>query len=125
MDVCQCLKLMVTKRTATQVPSAPTTPESFDRPSTPTGAGFHDHSFTLQALMELQRSTGELSAAIRSTTDAIEKLDAKVDRLEDKLSGVTHKIYAAGVVLAILVAVGAFVVDKAWDLMATQITANK
>jgi hypothetical protein len=77
-----------------------------------------DHSFTLQAIMELQKSSGKVEAALLANTSAIEKLDAKIDRVEEKLSGVTHKIYAASVVVALLIAVGAFVVNKAWDVAA-------
>ena len=95
-------------------------------------SGHHDHSFTLQAVMELQKSVGSLDAALRANTAAIEKLDARMDRMADrmdarignveyKLSGITKKIYAATVILAILVAVGAFVVDKAWDMAATHL----
>lgn len=71
--------------------------------------------------MELQRSTGELTATVKSLKDAVEKLESKVDKVEDKVSSVTHKIYAAGVVLGILVVVGGFIVNKAWDLMASQL----
>lgn len=95
-----------------------------------------DHSFTLQAIMELQRSTGELRSSVQSLKESIEKLDAniersqqrmegRIDRFDEKISGVTHKIYAAGVVLVILLAVGGFIVNKAWDLMAEQITIQK
>lgn len=95
-----------------------------------------DHSFTLQAIMELQRSTGELRSSVQSLKESIEKLDSNIerslqrvdsrmDRFDEKVSGVTHKIYAAGVVLLILLAVGGFIVNKAWDLMAEQITIQK
>jgi hypothetical protein len=50
------------------------------------------------------------------------KLDEKTGQIADKLSGVTHKIYAAGVVLALLVAVGGFIVNKAVDVAIARIT---
>lgn len=85
------------------------------------GAG-GDHSFTLQAIMELQRSAGEITQALRSLEKTVGKFDTRLDGAEAKLSGVTHKIYAAGAVLTILVGVGAFIVDKAWDVMVKGIT---
>jgi len=48
---------------------------------------------------------------------AQERADEKTDKLEEKLSGVTHKIYAASVILTILVVIGGFFVNKAWDIM--------
>lgn len=81
-----------------------------------------DYSFTLQAVMELQKSTGQLTESINSLRSSVEKQTTKLEKLEDKLSAVTHKIYAAGVVLTILLAVGGFLVNKAWNLMAQQIT---
>lgn len=64
---------------------------------------------------------GQLTEAVRSLQGAIEKQGTRLDKFEEKLSGVTHKIYAAGVVLAILVVVGGFIVNKAWDLMVQQL----
>jgi hypothetical protein len=48
-------------------------------------------------------------------------MDARIGTIEDNLSSISKKIYAATVVLAILVAIGAFVVDKAWDVAATHL----
>lgn len=81
-----------------------------------------DHSFTLQTVMELQKSTGQLTECINSLRSSVDKQTTKLEKLEDKLSSVTHKIYAASVVLTIMVAVGGFIVNKAWNLMAQQIT---
>ena len=87
----------------------------------PFGAGMPGHDFTLQAVMDLKGSVGELSSTTKSLQIAIEKLGDKVEKLDDKLSAVTHKIYAASVVLVILLGVGGFLVNKAWDMMAMQI----
>jgi len=75
--------------------------------------------------MELQKSTGQLTEAVASLRNSIEKQDAKLDKIETSLSGITHKLYAAGVVLAILLTIGGFIINKAWDLMAKQITETK
>lgn len=81
------------------------------------GAG--DYSpFVWKSLGDIQQTLGRLEASLDQVRADLIKVDAKLDKVEGKLSGVTHKIYAAGVVLVILVAVGGFVVNKAWDLMA-------
>lgn len=101
------------------------TPDELDDKSSPRGyVGHHDHSFTLQAIMELQRSVGQLTGSVDSLRLSIDSQKEKINKLEEKLSGVTHKIYAAGVVLAILLAIGGFVVSKAWDMMAHKITSE-
>lgn len=97
------------------------TPERHLGTTTPINAGLVDHSFTLQAIMDLQKSNGQLTEAVSSLRLSIDKLNSKLDRVEGTVSGVKHKIYAAGVVLAILVALGGFMVNKAWDLMVKQV----
>jgi hypothetical protein len=84
-----------------------------------------DHSFTLQAIMELQKSNGQLTEAINSLRTAIAKQDGKIDKLDDNLSTIKQKVYAAGIVLAIFVTIGGFIVNKAWDLLAQQIVLQQ
>lgn len=102
--------------------------------SVPPGYGGNsDHSFTLQAIMEMQKSIGQLSAEIKTLSIQQDKVSGKFDKLDDKLSGkmekiddklsvVTHKIYAAGVVMAILLVVGGFIINKAWDMAVSHVT---
>ena len=74
--------------------------------------------------MEIQGSIGGLTEAVRNLNSNIEKQNETIGKLEEKLSGVTQKIYAAGVVLAVLLVIGGFVVDKAWDLVADQVKVS-
>lgn len=90
---------------------------------TPPFSGHHDHSFTLQTVMALQKSVGELTGEIRAMNASIGRVETKLDKLEDKVSAVTHKIYAAGVVLTIAMAAGAFFVNKIADLAIDQLKA--
>lgn len=69
-------------------------------------------------VLELQKSVGELCSEVRLTREAVEKLDSRLDKIEERVSAVTHKLYAASVVMAIVVAIGAFVMNKAWDAAA-------
>ena len=105
----------------TQKKSLISTPDEYSSPATPRNYVQTGHDFTLQTIMELQKSTGQLTTAVESLKESIDKQDKKVTKLEETVSGVTHKIYAATAVLVILVAIGGFIVNKAWDLMATNI----
>ena len=64
-----------------------------------------DHSFTLQAIMEIQKSIGGLS-------EKIGDLEGKIDAQGKKLNQISHIITASGAVLAVLVAVGSFFSDE-------------
>lgn len=83
------------------------------------------HDFTLQAVMEMQKSIGGLETSVKSLNESLTKISGKIDSLETKVSGISHKVYAAGVVLAILIAiggtVGGFIVNKAWDIAFSQV----
>ena len=105
----------------TQKKSLISTPDEYSSPATPRNYGQTGHDFTLQTIMQLQKSTGQLTTAVESLKESIDKQDKKVTKLEETISGVTHKIYAATAVLVILVAIGGFIVNKGWDLMATNI----
>jgi Flp pilus assembly protein TadB len=109
---------------ATRPPREPATPDAAGITSTPQSFVSPDYSFTLQMVMELQKSTGQLTEAVNSLRDAIDKQGDKIDKIEDKLSGITQKIYAAGVVLTILVVIGGFIVNKAWDIVVQQLTSR-
>ena len=54
-----------------------------------------DWSWTLQMLMELQRTVGELSQSVETLTRQSKEHDKKLDRI-------SHRIYAAVAVLTIL-----------------------
>jgi hypothetical protein len=62
--------------------------------STPPQYSTTDYSFTLQAVMELQKSVGAL-------TEAVNTLKAQVGKQADKLDKISHRVYAFGVVIAI------------------------
>lgn len=115
--------MVATMAASSKIPNAgarakkPSTPDAVSGGVPPASIGHHDHSFTLQAVMEMQKQLGGLVEAVNSLKVASEKSAASVDATNDKVSALSHKIYAAGVVLAIVVAVGAFFANKAWDLM--------
>jgi len=70
-----------------------------------------DHSFTLQAVMELQKVGGQL-------TERIDTLIKRVDEEGKTLSRISHQIYAAWAVLIVLGILGGFAVNHLWGPMA-------
>ncbi len=92
------------------VPSSPQT--------TPPVQGGGDYSpYVWKQLGDIQQTLGRLEAKLDQVDDAQKKTDLKLEKIEGTLSGVTHKLYAASVILTILVVIGGFLFDKAWDLM--------
>jgi hypothetical protein len=84
-------------RTGEQVESGPP-----KMPSTNPPYPSSDYSFTLQAVMEMQRALGQLTEAVSTL-----KVESKDNR--EKLNTISHKIYAATAILAIVTAIlGAF-----------------
>lgn len=77
-----------------------------------------DPAFIWTQLAELIRCNGTILESQRQLQSSMDRLLEKVDKIEDKVSGITHKVYAAGVVLTILVVVGGFFINKAWDMAA-------
>jgi hypothetical protein len=69
-----------------------------------------EHSFTLQAVMELQKAVGHLTARI-------DELVKKVENQSDKLNSISHQIYAAWAILILLGIVGGFLLNHLWDPM--------
>jgi hypothetical protein len=59
-------------------------------------------------MMQMQHAMGELKATVEHLRATSEKQSSKLDRI-------SHQIYAAGVVLAILLALGGFFMNKIWD----------
>jgi hypothetical protein len=59
-------------------------------------------------MMQMQQTMGELKATVAHLTSASDQQGQKLDRI-------SHRMYAAGVVLAILLAVGGFLLNKVWD----------
>ncbi len=88
----------------------PETPPTFAE-TTPSRYPMADYSFTLQAVMELQKTVGQL-------TERIDTLIKRVDQQGPKLSSISHQIYAAWAVLVVLGILGGFFVNHLWALMA-------
>ncbi|WP_198919739.1 hypothetical protein ACCM60_03940 [Pseudomonas chlororaphis subsp. aureofaciens] len=102
------------------------TPESLPS-SQPTNFSSHDHSFTLQMIMELQKSSGAIETQLKALRDQLnkiedrhskadEKTDSKIDKLDDSLRGVQNKISVLSKVAVILFAAAVMVGGVAWTV---------
>lgn len=93
----------------------------------PTSLSGIDHSFTLQTIMELQKSCGALSAQLtalsgqidrmeRNASDGANRFDDKLDGLADSIRTVENKIQIVSKVGGILFGVFIVVAGVAWTV---------
>ncbi|PIU52594.1 MAG: hypothetical protein COS90_10630 [Deltaproteobacteria bacterium CG07_land_8_20_14_0_80_60_11] len=66
--------------------------------TTPQDYLLSDHSFTLQAMMEMQKVLGQLTQAVITLTEESKKNSTKLDEI-------SHKVYAAQVTIKIIGAI--------------------
>lgn len=62
----------------------------------------------IETLLDIQRSLGVLTAQVENLRAASSTHDSKLDRL-------SHTVFAAGAVVAVLTALGGFVLSRIWD----------
>lgn len=90
-------------------------------------SGGMDHSFTLQAIMELQKNCGALTAQIsslsgqidrmeKSGTDSANKFDDKIDDLTTSVRGVESKLTIVSKVGGILFLLGVAAAGVIWTV---------
>jgi hypothetical protein len=65
-------------------------------------------AWLMESVMQMQQSVGELRATANYLKSASDKQGAKLDRI-------SHIIFASGVVLAMVLALGGFILNKIWD----------
>jgi len=89
--------------------------------STPPTYSHSEHSFNLQILIEMQKSIGQLGEAIRNIDKKQDKHDQAFESLESAMQNVKTTMAIAAVVLTIVLAVGGFFANKAWDIAVNHI----
>lgn len=65
--------------------------------------GQHDHSFTLQAIMELQKSSAEVSTRVEALKSSVDGLKAKVDDLVAWKYKILGGVAVAGICIGLAV----------------------
>ena len=88
----------------------------------PMYSGHQDHSFTLQAIIEMQKTMGELKAIIHNNTLAISELKsdntAAISSLKAKLDDLINwknKILGGAIAVGAIIALTGFVISKFAD----------
>ncbi len=91
-------------------PHTDSTPGQFPEVVPPSYAETVQTGWVVESMMQVQQTLGELKATTKYLTDASNKQGAKLDRI-------SHIVFAAGVVLAIILTIGGFLLNKIWDGM--------
>ena len=91
-------------------PHADTTPGQFPEVVPPSYAETVQTGWVVESMMQVQQTLGELKAMTKHLTEESTRHGAKLDRI-------SHIIFAAGAVLAVLMSIGGFLLDKLWDSM--------
>jgi hypothetical protein len=67
-----------------------------------------DSTFMVESMMEVQKTLGELHAEVRNLKAASDEQTRKLDRI-------SHIVFAAGAIVALLLTIGGFLINKVWD----------
>jgi hypothetical protein len=94
-----------------------TTPSKFGETTPQTYPGT-DYSFTLQAVMEMQKAIGKL-------TQAVETLTEKTNKHEEKIDKISHRVYAAAAIVSVFAVVAGFILNKLADAVISALKIAK
>lgn len=83
-------------------------PHDFPEVAPPAYAQAVGAGYLVETVMQIQQSIGELKATVSHLKESSDKQSAKLD-------SISHKIYAAGVVIALVLAGVGFLLNKMWD----------
>lgn len=67
-----------------------------------------DHSWTMQAI-------GALTQSVNTLVKQVEASEQKHDQVKEAIARIDKKLYAAGVIITLLIVVGGFVLNKVVD----------
>lgn len=110
MDIRQATGRIVTAKKTTTYSGDATGPlGSSDDVSVapPRGLRAEDHSFLLQMIFELQKSSGQLTQAVTTLTEQVRDQGKKLD-------SISHRVYGAAAVLGVIGAILYFFLDRMW-----------
>jgi hypothetical protein len=79
------------------------------------------HDFTLQAVMEMHKSVGELSAKVERLIGDVEGQSKKMDTLMHNASFIKGGIAASVVFITVIVGIASFILNTKWDALITAI----
>lgn len=89
-------------------PTRETTPKHFAEVPPTTYPEAVGTTFVVESLMQIQKSIGELQSTVNH-------LKTSVDSHGSKIDSISHRVYAAGAVIAVLLGIGGWLLNKIWD----------
>lgn len=84
--------------------------------------GYDQHSFILQAVMESQKAIGVLTAKVDRLIEDVGQQSDDIHDLKAQATFLKGWLAGAVVIIGVIVAVGAFIIDQGWDSIAQQIS---
>lgn len=75
-----------------------------------------NHSFTLQTMLEIQKSVGALTEATNSLKSGMDSMQCKLDDTKGSVKQVQFVVYAASAIAAILIVIGGWTINKVWEV---------
>lgn len=84
------------------------------------GVGAPSHDFTLQAVMELQKTVGEMNANLQAMSRSLDGVKTKVD----DLVGWKHKIIGGAAALGLAATIIGFLLGKASEYITVKVPAQ-
>jgi hypothetical protein len=85
-----------------------TTPKQFPEVTPTAYAEAVGATYLVESMMQMQKSLGELTAHVTNLKTASDTHGTKIDRI-------SHIMFAASVVLVIVLSIGGFFMNKIWD----------
>ena len=74
-----------------------------------------DHSFTLQAVMEVQKSIGSLENAVKALENAVKALTERVDRQQRTIDRMARVLWMAGGAMLVLGPIVTWIITNRFD----------
>jgi len=93
-----------------------TTPPTFPE-TTPPAYPSSDYSFTLQAIMEMQKTLGQLTQAVTTLTEESKKHREKIDDMSHKIYAAKISLWIVGFVLTAVGGIVAFFLNRIWEII--------
>lgn len=92
--------------------------------TTPPSYYTNDHSFTLQAIMEMQKTLGGLTQAVNTLTEESKKSRDKLDEISHNVFAAKKVMWVVGTILSFLAGSAIFILNKIWDTILPLLQTN-
>ena len=84
---------------------------------TPQAYPSSDYSFTLQAVMEMQKTLGQLTQAVITLTEESKEIKGKLNRIGNKVNAAQVGLVISGVVLSAIGSAAVYILCEIWKVI--------